>query len=83
MCKEPFKNVPASQITDFATSLFPIRTISDPFDMLYKNMATYYNTRFDKKIDFEKTTEEVLKKACSQNRQVFEGLQILFSGPFK
>jgi hypothetical protein len=52
MCRRPLAQVKAADIIDFATTLFPIKTASDPLDMLYKNMDNFYQIKMDKGLEF-------------------------------
>lgn len=74
--------MPNDDIKDLAVSLFPIQTVSNPVDLLYKNLWTYYNIRLEKKVDFDSITKEVLVKAKERGSKIFNAIEAIFKGDF-
>lgn len=46
-------NILESEVCAFAKILFPVSTISDPYELLFKNISTFYNIRIINNATFD------------------------------
>jgi len=52
-CKQALNTVNNQQIVDISLELFPMKTLSNPIDLLFKNLSSFYELKLEKKVDFE------------------------------